>query len=141
MSNSLRTYGLWAARLLCPWGSPGKNPGVGCHALVLQGIFLTQGSTPHCLHLLHEQAVSLALAPPGKPTSQQRTHLCSAQDSVSRDDQTGRDSGQSQSRRGRCEVPRNQEGTTWLPPDSTSGQRCFQKQHPAPLPFTIQCGH
>ena len=31
------------ARLLCPWDSPGKNTGVGCHAL-LQGIFLTQGS-------------------------------------------------------------------------------------------------
>ena len=30
------------ARLLCPWDSPGKNTGVGCHAL-LQGIFLTQG--------------------------------------------------------------------------------------------------
>ena len=29
--------------LLCPWDSPGKNTGVGCHAL-LQGIFLTQGS-------------------------------------------------------------------------------------------------
>ena len=28
--------------LLCPWDSPGKNTGVGCHAL-LQGIFLTQG--------------------------------------------------------------------------------------------------
>ena len=30
--------------------SPGKNPGVGCHAL-LQGIFPTQGSNPglpHC---------------------------------------------------------------------------------------------
>ena len=26
-----------------PWDSPGKNTGVGCH-LVLQGIFLTQGS-------------------------------------------------------------------------------------------------
>ena len=30
-------------RLLCPWDSPGKNAGVGCHAL-FQGIFLTQGS-------------------------------------------------------------------------------------------------
>ena len=29
-------------RLLCPRDSPGKNTGVGCHAL-LQGIFLTQG--------------------------------------------------------------------------------------------------
>ena len=28
-------------RLLCPWNSPGKNTGVGCHSL-LQGIFLNQ---------------------------------------------------------------------------------------------------
>ena len=28
--------------LLCPWDSPGKNTGVGCHAL-LQGIFPTLG--------------------------------------------------------------------------------------------------
>ena len=28
---------------------PGRNSGVGCHAL-LQGIFLTQGSGPHLLH-------------------------------------------------------------------------------------------
>ena len=27
--------------LLCPWDSPGKNTGVGCHDL-LQGIFLPQ---------------------------------------------------------------------------------------------------
>ena len=31
-----------STRLLCPRGSPGKNAGMGCHAL-LQGIFLTQG--------------------------------------------------------------------------------------------------
>ena len=30
-------------KLLCPWDPPGKNIGVGCHAL-LQGILLTQGS-------------------------------------------------------------------------------------------------
>ena len=29
----------------CQWYSPGKNTGVGCHAL-LQGIFLTQGLNP-----------------------------------------------------------------------------------------------
>ena len=29
-------------RLLCPWESPGQNPGVGSHSL-LQGIFPTQG--------------------------------------------------------------------------------------------------
>ena len=29
----------------CPWGSPGKNTGVGCHAL-LQRIFLNPGIEP-----------------------------------------------------------------------------------------------
>ena len=37
MSDSVQPHGLQLARLLCPWGSPGKNTGVGCHAL-LQGI-------------------------------------------------------------------------------------------------------
>jgi len=46
--------------------SPGKNTGVGCHAL-LQGIFLMQESNLHFLCLLHWQASSLPLAPPGKP--------------------------------------------------------------------------
>ena len=36
------------ARLLCPWDSPGKNTGVGCHSL-FRGIFLTQGSSPSFL--------------------------------------------------------------------------------------------
>ena len=58
-------YGLWPARLPCPWDSPGKNPGVGCHAL-LQGIFPTQGLNPHLSCLLHWQAGSLPLARPGK---------------------------------------------------------------------------
>ena len=42
--------------------SPGKNTGVGCHAL-LQGIFLTQGlnlGLPHCRRIL-------PFEPPGKP--------------------------------------------------------------------------
>ena len=33
----------------CPWDSPGKNTGVGCHSL-LQGVFLTQGSNLGLLH-------------------------------------------------------------------------------------------
>ena len=41
---------LWPARLLCPWGSLGKNTGVGC-CFLLQGIFPTQGCNPHLLHL------------------------------------------------------------------------------------------
>ena len=36
---------------------PGKNTGVGCHAL-LQGIFPTQGSNLRLLHLLHWQVGS-----------------------------------------------------------------------------------
>ena len=40
--------------LLCLWDSPDKNTGMGFHAL-LQGIFSTQGSNPHLLHLLYWQ--------------------------------------------------------------------------------------
>ena len=46
VSDSLWPYRLQRTRFLCPWDSPGKNTGVGCHAL-LQGIFRTQGSNPH----------------------------------------------------------------------------------------------
>ena len=53
-----------AARLLCPWTSPGKNTEVGCHAL-LQWIFPIQWSNLHLLGLLHWQAGSLLLVPPG----------------------------------------------------------------------------
>ena len=56
---------LWPARLFCPWNFPGKNTGGACNAL-LQGIFLTQESNPNLLRLLHWQAGSLPLAPPGK---------------------------------------------------------------------------
>ena len=55
-------HGLQSTSLLCPWDSPGKNTGVGCHAL-LQGIFPTQGSNPglqHCreilYHLSHQES-------------------------------------------------------------------------------------
>ena len=36
---------------LCPWDFPGKSTRVGCHVL-LQGIFLTQGSNLGLLRLL-----------------------------------------------------------------------------------------
>ena len=68
VSNSLQPHGLQLTRLLCPWDFPGKNTGVGCHAL-LQGIFPTQGSNPHLLRLLHWQVGSLPLAPPGKSSA------------------------------------------------------------------------
>ena len=46
------------------WDFPGKNTGVGCHAL-LQGIFPTQGSNPR---LLHWQVSSFTTEPPEKPS-------------------------------------------------------------------------
>ena len=52
---SQRHYGLYSARLLCPWDSPGKNTGVGCHAL-LQEIVPTQGlnlGPLHCRQILY----------------------------------------------------------------------------------------
>ena len=55
VSNSLQPRGVKPTRLLCPWDSPGKNIGAGCHAL-LQGIFPTQQSNPglpHCRQILY----------------------------------------------------------------------------------------
>ena len=56
---SLPPYRLEAARFLCPWGSPGKNIGMGCHAL-LQGYSQpTDGNH-----------ISLPLVPPEKHTKE-----------------------------------------------------------------------
>ena len=54
---------LWtiAHQTLCPWDSPGKHTDVGCH------FFPAQGSNPCLLCLLHWQADSLPLMPPGNP--------------------------------------------------------------------------
>ena len=49
-----------------PGDSPDKNTGMGCHAL-LQAFFLTQGSNPGLLCLLHWQVGSLPPALPGQP--------------------------------------------------------------------------
>ena len=48
-------HGIFHARIL-EWAA----------TFLLQGIFLTQGSNPHLLHLLHWQADSLPRASPGK---------------------------------------------------------------------------
>ena len=66
VSNSLRPYGLLSTRLLCLEDSPCKNTGVGS-CFLLQGIVLTQGLNPYFLCLLHQQAGSFPLAPPGNP--------------------------------------------------------------------------
>ena len=66
VSDSLQTYGLQPARLLCLWNSPGTNTELGCHFL-LEGIFLTQGLNPCLLCLLHCQVDSLPLSHLGSP--------------------------------------------------------------------------
>ena len=66
MSHSLQPHRLQPARLLCPWDFPGKNNGVGCHAL-LQGIFPIQGLNLHLQRLLLWQAGSLPLCHRGRP--------------------------------------------------------------------------
>ena len=54
-------------RFLCPWSSPGKNIGVGCHSL-LQAIFPTQElnlGLPHyrqiLYHLSHQGSLEIIL--------------------------------------------------------------------------------
>ena len=49
VSDSFETPWTVHPRLLCPWNSPVKNIGVGCHAL-LQGICPIQGLNPGLLH-------------------------------------------------------------------------------------------
>ena len=53
----------------------GKNTGVGSPALLWE-IFPTQGSNPCLLCLLHWQAGSLPLAPPGKPIHMYKHMQC-----------------------------------------------------------------
>ena len=87
-SRLLETPWTVAARVFCPWDSPGKNTGVGCQAL-LQGIFLTQGSNPYILCLLHWQACSLPTEPhqgfpggwDGKESAYSAGHLSSIPES------------------------------------------------------------
>ena len=60
LQSCLSLCNLWAVARQVPLSmdSPGKNTGVGCHAL-LQGIFPTQGSNLCLLCLLRWQAGSL----------------------------------------------------------------------------------
>ena len=63
MSDSLRPYGLWATRFLCPWDSPGKNTGVELPCPP-PGDLPDTGIKPASHRW---QVGSLPLAPPGKP--------------------------------------------------------------------------
>ena len=58
-----------ATRLLCPWDSPSKNTGVGCHDF-FQVISLIQGLNLQLLRLLHCRQILYPLSPLGSPKSQ-----------------------------------------------------------------------
>ena len=66
MSDSVQHCGLQPSSLLCPWGfsRQGYWNKLPCPP---PGVFLTQGSNPRLLSLLHWHAGSLPPAPPGKP--------------------------------------------------------------------------
>ena len=78
-SDSVRPHGLQPTRLPCPWASPGKNTGVGCHAL-LQRIFPTQGSNlglrVACDSLPSEPYLCLVLSSVSAAVHQVSPHTC-----------------------------------------------------------------
>ena len=49
MSGSVWSRGLWPARVLCPWDSPGKDTGVGCHFPLPGNLPTPQGIEPASL--------------------------------------------------------------------------------------------
>ena len=59
VSNCLWLHRLQPARLLCPWNSPGKNTGVGCH-------YLLHGASPLNLGLLHCRRIPYCLSYQGR---------------------------------------------------------------------------
>ena len=67
MSDSVRPYGWQPIRLLCPWDSPGKDTGAGCH-------FLLQ-----CRKVKSESEVAQS-CPTQRPHGLQPTRLLSPQD-------------------------------------------------------------
>ena len=71
MSDSLQNYEMQLAGLLCPWDSPGKNTGVGCHSLP-QHVFPTQGQN---LRLLHCRQILYPLSHLRSPTDTQLTSI------------------------------------------------------------------
>ena len=61
----LQPHGLQPARLLCPWDSPGKNTGVGCHSLLPSRGYMTWFQETECRGRDKNSAVSSAGLKPG----------------------------------------------------------------------------
>ena len=67
MSDSLQPYGLWPTRLQSSVHGVLQARRLEWVAVPSSGVLPTQRSNPHLLRLLHRQAGSLPLVPPGKP--------------------------------------------------------------------------
>ena len=78
VSESLQLQEWRSTRLLCPWGSPGKNTGVGCHFL-LWGIFPTLESNPG---LLHCRCILYQLSHQGSPKAWEMLPFCLIMESL-----------------------------------------------------------
>ena len=74
MFDSVRPHGEQPTRLLCPWDSPGKNTGMGCH-------FLLQ-----CMYACWLASI---VSDSVRPNGQQPTRLLCPQDSLSTGKNTG----------------------------------------------------
>ena len=74
MSDSVRPHRWQPTRLLCPWDSSGKNPGVGCHFL---------------LQYMHACYVTSVMSDSVRPHGQQPTRLLCPEDSLGKNPGTG----------------------------------------------------
>ena len=63
MSNSVLPYGLKLSRLPCPWDSPGKNTGVGCHAFFVRNS-LQNGNYFPCLLVSQQKELEVTWRQP-----------------------------------------------------------------------------
>ena len=63
-SDSVRPHGQQPTRLTCPWDSPGKNTGVGCHFLLQ---YLKVKSESEVTHLCPTLSDPMDCSPPGSP--------------------------------------------------------------------------
>ena len=77
LSVSLRPFGPWPTGLLWLWDFLGKNSGAG-YSVLLQRIFLTQGSDLWLLQLLNWWVYSLPLSHLGSPNKDESCCLLSA---------------------------------------------------------------
>ena len=71
MSDSVRSHRRRPARLPCPWDSPGKNAGVGCHFLLQCVKVKSESEVALCVRLLATPWTAAYQAPPSMGFSRQ----------------------------------------------------------------------